>query len=193
MIGGIVLAAGAGRRFGPGPKQLAPLEGKPLLQHAVDAMLGATAVFPLTIVLGAHAGAVAPAIAPGDGEVVVCKNWEEGMSAGLRAGLKALGDVEWAIVTLGDQPRITSQVIAAVADRAEETTARSVAVRATYGGAPGHPVAFHHGLFGELRSLRGDRGARDLLGRVPVKTIEVGHLCSATDVDTQADLEALSR
>ena len=39
MIGGLVLAAGAGTRFGGG-KQLAELEARPLLEHAVREELG---------------------------------------------------------------------------------------------------------------------------------------------------------
>jgi CTP:molybdopterin cytidylyltransferase MocA len=64
----IVLAAGAGRRFG-GPKQLAPLDGRPLLQHVVDA-----APDPLTVVLGAHADQVRAAVDFDGVDVVICKD-----------------------------------------------------------------------------------------------------------------------
>ena len=47
MIAGVVLAAGGASRFGS-PKQLAELDGVPLLQHAVDAMLAVTAIAVLT-------------------------------------------------------------------------------------------------------------------------------------------------
>ena len=57
-IGGLVLAAGEGRRFG-GPKQLAELDGVPLLQHAVDAMEGADDADPVRVALGARADEVA--------------------------------------------------------------------------------------------------------------------------------------
>ena len=53
-IGGIILAAGEGRRFG-GAKQLAPLNGRPLIEHALEAMLAVPALDPVVIVLGAHA------------------------------------------------------------------------------------------------------------------------------------------
>src|SRR3989442_3261575 len=79
----IVLAAGAGRRFG-GPKQLAPLAGRPLLQHVVDA-----APDPLTVVLGAHADAVRAGVDLDSADVVVCEDWEEGQAASLRPGVAA--------------------------------------------------------------------------------------------------------
>ena len=52
-----MLAAGEGKRFG-GPKQVAVLDGRPLLEHAVRAMLAVPAIDPVVVVLGAHADAV---------------------------------------------------------------------------------------------------------------------------------------
>ena len=46
----LILAAGEGRRFG-GPKQLAELDGKPLLQHVLET----AAPWDPLVVLGAHA------------------------------------------------------------------------------------------------------------------------------------------
>src|SRR5918997_1615678 len=48
---GLVLAAGAARRFG-GPKQLAELDGRPLLEHALAALSGLDRI---VVVLGARA------------------------------------------------------------------------------------------------------------------------------------------
>ena len=53
-IGGIVLAAGEGKRFG-GVKQIAKLDGRPLLEHAIRAMLAVPSISPVVVVLGAHA------------------------------------------------------------------------------------------------------------------------------------------
>ena len=76
------------------------------------------------------------------------------------AGWRALSDCEAVVVTLGDQPRLSTdairRVIAARGDGAE-------AVRATYGGEPGHPVLLERSLFARLRDVTGDHGARNLL------------------------------
>jgi molybdenum cofactor cytidylyltransferase len=189
-VGGLVLAAGAGRRFGA-VKQLAELDGVPLLQHAVDAMLAVPAIDPVRVVLGADARRVRDAVDLGDAEALVCEGWSEGMSASLRCGARALAGCTWIIVTLGDQPRITPQVIAAVTDRAERAPAGTAAVRATYGGEPGHPVALSAALLPRVQELRGDVGARELLAHAAVQTFEVGHLCRPDDVDTPEHLEAL--
>ena len=66
------------------------------------------------------------------------------------------------MIVLGDQPMITPQVIAAVLDRVDGPRP---AARATFAGAPGHPVAGERSLFAELAELSGDEGARALLER----------------------------
>lgn len=180
MIAGLVLAAGGGTRFGGGPKQLADLGGRPLLEWAVRAQCEVAELERVVVVLGAHASEVRAAVAFGRAETVVCADWASGQAASLRQGLAALGDVSKVIVTLGDAPLVTAEVIARFVSEPPRT-------RATYGGQPGHPVVLGRSEIDQLTALRGDRGARDLLRAGPV--IEVGHLCSGRDVDTPDDLE----
>jgi len=58
---GLVLAAGAGSRFGGG-KVLASIGGRPVLQHVLDA-LAAAGIDEVIVVLGRDAAAVEAAIA----------------------------------------------------------------------------------------------------------------------------------
>ena len=190
MIGGVVLAAGGASRFGS-PKQLAELDGRPLLQHAVDAMLAVPAIDPVVVVLGAEAERVCAAVDLGVARSVVCEDWADGMAASLRCGVEAVGDCDWVILTLGDQPRVTPQVIAAVMDHAVGAPAGTAAVRTTYDGAPGHPVALGRAILPHVAALSGDVGARELLGHATVRTFEAARLCDPTDVDTPEELEAL--
>jgi molybdenum cofactor cytidylyltransferase len=190
LIGGVVLAAGGASRFGS-PKQLAELDGRPLLQHAVDAMLAVPAIDPVVVVLGAEAQRVREAVDFGEAQIAVCGEWAEGMAASLRCGVEAVGDCDWVILTLGDQPRVTPQVIAAVMDHAVGAPAGTTAVRTTYDGAPGHPVALGRAILPHVAALSGDVGARELLGHATVRTFEAARLCDPTDVDTPEELEAL--
>ena len=180
----IVLAAGAGRRFG-GPKQLATLAGKPLLQHVVDA-----APDPLTVVLGAHADAIRAGVDLDGVDVVICGGWEEGQAASLRAGVAAVEPADAAVVLLGDMPFVTPQVIAGAVDH---LTGRWDAVRTLYGGVPGHPVVLGRRVLDAVPELRGDVGARDLLRAFRVRDWEAGHLCDPADVDTPEQLEVIAR
>jgi molybdenum cofactor cytidylyltransferase len=189
VIGGLVLAAGEGRRFG-GPKLAAELDGVALLDHAVAAMLGVPAIERVVVVLGAHAEEISARADLGAVETLVCERWSDGISASLGAGVAELAGAEAIVVTLGDQPFVTAQVIAAIVDQLD---GRRPAARATYAGRPGHPVLIKRALFEQVRSLRGDEGARDLLAAAGVRELECGHLCRPEDIDTPEDLEAARR
>lgn len=186
MIGGLVLAAGEGRRFG-GAKLAAELGGRPLLDHALEAILAVPAIERVVVVLGAHADEVTAGADLAGVETLVCGEWREGISASLRAGVSELADAEAIVVTLADQPLITPQVIAAIVDQVD---APAPAARAAYDGRPGHPVLIKRQLYGAIAELRGDAGARDLLADAGARSVECAHLCRGDDVDTTEDLEA---
>jgi CTP:molybdopterin cytidylyltransferase MocA len=183
---GLVLAAGAGSRFGETPKQLARLGDRPLLQWAVDAQTGVDPdlLAPIVVVLGSHAEQVRAEIDFGRAGVAVCPDWSSGQSASLRHGLGALDGAERVVVTLGDAPLVTSELIARFAQEPGPGP-----LRALYDGRPGHPVALGREQITALLRADGERdeGARGLLREA--RTIEAGHLCSGRDVDTPEDLE----
>jgi molybdenum cofactor cytidylyltransferase len=178
---GLILAAGEGRRFG-GPKQLAELDGRPLIEHALAALAGLDRV---VVVLGAHADEIRARAELGAAEPVLCPDWADGMSASLRRGLDALAGADEVVIVLADQPFITAAVVARV---------RSVpgpAARAVYRGAPGHPVAIRRPLLERAGELRGDAGFRDLLDGCA--EVECSDLADPRDIDTRDDLEVVRR
>lgn len=186
MIAGLVLAAGAARRFGA-PKQLAELDGRPLLEHVLASMSSA----PLDrtiVVLGAHAEEILEGVDLHGAEPVLCRDWETGQAASLRAGLLAAAEAEAVVVGLGDQPllsaRAVARVLAARGPGAE-------AVCAVYYGRPGHPIVLERTLFPRLAALSGDTGARELLAGVSVREIACDGLGRPDDVDTPEELEVV--
>jgi molybdenum cofactor cytidylyltransferase len=185
VIAGVVLAAGAGRRFGT-RKQLAELNGRPLLEHVLRAMAAAP-LDRVIVVLGANAQEVSRRVELHGAEPVICDRWEGGMSASLRAGIDAAGSAAALAIVLGDQPLISTEAITRV------VTARgdAAAVRATYDGVPGHPVLLKRELFLRARELRGDTGARALLSGVSVREVACDDLGSPDDVDTPEQLAQL--
>ena len=184
-IGGLVLAAGASTRFGA-QKQLAELDGVPLLEHSLRTMRSAP-VGRVVVVLGSAAEEIAGKVALHGAEPVICGRWEEGQSASLACGLAELADCEAVVVTLGDQPRVSPDAIRRVIGGRNGSSA----IRATYGGNPGHPVLLERTLFEQLRNVTGDKGARNLLLSVPVRDIPCDDLGGGEDVDTRAELDAL--
>ncbi len=160
----VVLAAGAGSRFGGG-KLLAPFKGRPLLAWALDRALAAP-VRGVTVVTGADAcavGACVRELAAGRPlEVERARDWGAGVSASLRAGLARVPPgAAGAFVFLGDMPSVPADV----ADRlALAWRAGGVAAAAPVcGGRRGHPVLLGRALFAAASALDGDRGAGALL------------------------------
>ena len=180
-VGAIVLAAGAARRFGA-VKQIAAVGGRPLLEHALRAV---AVISPRVVVLGHAAEEVRDAVNLHGAAPVICPEWREGQAASLRCGIAALGDVDAALVLLGDMPGITPAAVDAVLagwDGAAD------AVRATYGGVPAHPTLLARGLLRRADELRGDVGFRALLDGARVILVEAGHLADPADIDTPEEL-----
>lgn len=173
-VAGVVLAAGAGTRFGM-PKVLA--EQGEWLRRAVDALAGG-GCDDVVVVLGAAVVDVPP-----PARAVVAQDWADGMSASLRAGLGAIDGAELAVLHLGDTPDVGADVVARVLEAAEP----SGLARATYGGRPGHPVVIARRHWsGLLSTLHGDEGARAFLaGRDDVVAVECGDLATGEDVDAR--------
>lgn len=186
-VAGLVLAAGGSRRFGV-PKQLARLDGIPLLEHALLAMAEVRAIDPVVVTLGAHAEEICASVELHGARPVTVAAWREGQAASLRAGVAELPpDIDAVVVVLSDQPRIGAATIGRVLAAWDGI---APAVRAVHGGRPGHPVLLSRALFPAIAELRGDVGARELLrGGVVVEiACDEG---AVLDVDTREQLERL--
>jgi CTP:molybdopterin cytidylyltransferase MocA len=178
-VAGLVLAAGAGRRFG-GPKALASTaSGEPWLARAV-AVLRDAGCGRVLAVLGASAEQ-ARRLLPPDAEAVVAERWADGMGASLAAGLAALDDEPAVLVTLVDLPDLAAAAARRVLGPAPGRTSLR---RATYGGRPGHPVLIGRNHWAALAAtLVGDQGGRGYLDSVGAEAVECGDLGGGTDVD----------
>jgi CTP:molybdopterin cytidylyltransferase MocA len=186
VIGGLVLAAGAATRFGS-TKQLAEFDGRPLLEHAIRAMV-ASPVGRVVVVLGSGAEEVQAAVDMHGADAIVCPRWAEGQSASLACGLAELSGFEAVVVTLGDQPLMSPDAIRRVIAARGRGAA---AVRATYHGEPGHPVLLERRLFERMRDVTGDHGARNLLISMRTREVPCDDLGGGQDVDTPAQLDTL--
>ncbi|WP_424711771.1 nucleotidyltransferase family protein [Microbacterium sp. SLBN-111] len=179
---GLVLAAGAGRRFG-GPKALArDPDGIPWVEKAVRALRDGGCE-PVFVVLGAAADDAAPLV-PGEALVVRAERWAEGVSASLRAGLDAMASTAASaiVVVPVDTPELPPAAVARLASRA---TADALAF-AAYGGAPGHPVVIGRTHWAALAAaVGGDVGARPYLRAHGAEAVECGDLWSGRDRDVR--------
>jgi len=176
---GLVLAAGAGTRFG-GPKALARNpDGEPWIARAVSTLLRG-GVDEVVVVLGAAADEAA-ALVPDGTRTVVADRWHDGMGASLSAGIAGLPEADTFLVSLVDLPELPSSVIERVLGGGLE---RDVLARAVYAGRPGHPVLVGRDHWSGFRdSLHGDEGGRVYLEEHAATHIECGDLFTGSDVD----------
>jgi molybdenum cofactor cytidylyltransferase len=187
-MAGIVLAAGAGERFGQ-TKQTLLWQGKPLVWHVCQAAINA-GLDPVVVVTGAYSEEVASAV---EGLPVTCVYnvmWEQGQSTSVKAGLCALPpQVGGAVFLLADQPRVPPTLIEELVRCHRQSLAPIVAPKV--GQVRGNPVLFDRCTFAALLKLEGDVGGRMLFSRYPVTYLPWSDASVLLDVDTEADYRKL--
>jgi len=179
-VAGLVLAAGAGRRYGR-PKALVEVGGQPLVDRALGTLRD-TGCTPVVVVLGAAAPRVRAAADLSGATVVVNDGWAAGMGSSLRAGLAALAatDAAAVLVMLVDTPGVTPEAVRLVLAYAGP----AALVTATYHGQPGHPVLLGREHWaGVAASAVGDVGARPYLSTHPVTRVPCEAVADGTDLD----------
>ena len=195
----VVLAAGLGTRFGAAPKLIAPLVGKPVLQHVLDTLHEAD-IAPIVVVLGHASAEVKAAITWRDEAQVINKNPERGILRSVLLGLRRL-DQMWSVpartfVVLGDQPRLRADQLDAIVATAADEERPFVVPR--YGdGNLGNPVLVEASgrviaqQFVVHTRKDSDRGLSQLFAKFPnaVRFVDVPGM--NPDVDTEADLASL--
>lgn len=179
----VLLAAGAGSRFsGETHKLLAALDGRPVLAHALDAVLAA-GLDEVIVVTGAVdvAHLLPAAVHPVHNE-----DWAAGQAGSLQRAVAAAAERghDAVVVGLGDQPRVPAEAWRRVAE------ADSPIAVATYAGRRRNPVRLHRSVW-PLLEVAGDEGARTVMRAHPELVVEVVCDGDPLDVDTVADLDRL--
>lgn len=185
----VLLAAGESRRFG-GIKQLALIEGQPMLRHAARAAL-ATGV-PVLVVTGAHAPEVEQALGGLGIHLKRHSEWALGMGSSLAAGIGRVAthfaQASAALVCLADQPMVGEATLNAMLARHRRMPDRVLATQ--HGSEPGVPALFPRACFPALLALSGAEGARGLLRQMGSSVVLLDH-DAGPDVDTPADLQSV--
>ena len=193
-VAGLVLAAGRSTRMGRDNKLLAEIDGKPMILHAVDAMI-ASGADPVIVVTGHEADAVRAAIGDRNVDIVHNPHYADGLSTSLVTGLDALPETAAGVlIGLGDMPRIQSADIDRLIAAFNPAEGRAICVP-TVAGKRGNPVLFSTEFLPEMRDVEGDVGARHLIGahNDQVCEVEMDDDAALIDVDTKDALAVLSR
>jgi len=184
-LAAIVLAAGSSTRFG-GDKLSARLKGKPLIEHAIAAARAA----PVDEVLVVTRPDLALGEWPGAPPVRGVPVSSTALSVSLKAGVSAAGDVDGALIFLGDMPMVPPELASRLAARLDG----NYAVLPRHEGRPGHPVLLSVRAFADVAHLEGDEGAGRLLReRNDVVFEDWPDARIRLDIDRKADLERLEK
>jgi len=199
MICAVVLAAGRSQRMGT-HKMLLDCGGKPLIAHVVDQLLAAKldpawhghlahdsrAGCPchIYVVTGHNPEAVAGALAARTVTLVANPDYEQGMLSSVRRGFAAMPETCRAVlVTLGDQPAITPDLVNQLID-AHNKTQKGIVVP-VHNNRRGHPTLiaakYRHAVMTQYDNV----GLRGLLHDHPDDVLEL----PAPDLDVTIDLD----
>lgn len=185
-LGCVVMASGLGRRFG-GNKLLAALDGKPLVQYALDVTAG---IFARRVVVTRHPEVAELCRAQG---VETVLHSQPGRNDTVRLGLEALAGSSLAgcLFCPGDQPLLSRETVISLALCG--ACAPGSIWQAAWQGKPGAPVLFPAWAFGELMQLPQGQGGGAVIRRYPhrVGLVPAGRAEELADVDRPRDLETL--
>ncbi|MBH8575228.1 nucleotidyltransferase family protein [Nostocaceae cyanobacterium CENA369] len=187
----IILAAGASTRMGR-PKQLLPYQGRSLLQHTIESAI-ASVCKPVVVVLGANAQQIRSEVTQPFVQVVENSQWNLGMSASIRSGIRSLStyseSIDAAVITVCDQPFLSSEIINLLVE-AYHSLAKAI-VASEYAETLGVPALFSRTFFSELAALGETVGAKQLINRHLNQVFRVPFPLGAVDIDTPKDYEEL--
>lgn len=184
----VMLAAGASRRFG-GIKQLAVIDGQPMICHALAQLPPGLARYYL--VLGANCQAIAEVVERhpdfGHIQLLIAPDWQQGLAHSLKFAISQLSpDIERVLICLADQVALKAHDYKALLALSDTHPGHIVA--AVYQHNPGVPAIFCKAEFALLMQLKGDKGAKALLHQYADKVIQCDLPAAAIDIDTQQDL-----
>ncbi len=184
----VVLAAGGSTRLGQA-KQLIRIGGTSLLYHAVQAAKDSLAD-NTCVVLGYEAERMKRELDGLDVTCVLNDRWQEGIASSIRSGVNALPyATEGVLLMLCDQPRVSSSLLDAILTR--HRSAPGAIIASSYAETMGVPAFFPSPFFGELLSLKGDKGAKQIIELHRPDTLTVPFPGGTIDIDTRDDLERI--
>ncbi len=189
LVAGIVLAAGASKRFGRN-KLLLSWEGESLARRASRAALEA-GLDPVVVVLGHEADRVRAELGDMPVRAAINPAHATGMNTSLAAGVAALpAEAAAVVVLLADMPRVTADMVARLVRAFRETGAPLVA--SDYGGIQAPPTLYSRALFAELGGPEGDGGGKEIVRRHAGELVRLEWPAAAlADVDREEDWERM--
>lgn len=184
-FGCIILAAGAGTRFG-GNKLAASVNGHPIIEYIFDSL--PARLFHRVVVVSANPSVIKTAQSHSF-ELAYNDRPELGVSRSIRMGLELMEDTDACMFCVADQPLLRRETLAGMLDAYESESILMI----SHKGQSGNPVIYPSGLYGELNSLSGEESGKTVACRHD-DLLRLYHLAEGyqlIDIDTKEDLKAV--
>ena len=187
----LLLAAGSSSRMGQ-PKQLLPWGDKTIIEHQIQTLENTGN--PVVAVLGCHSDKIVPVIKNDRVSFVVNENWEKGMGSSIAAGIeylkKAIPNASGVIISLIDQPLITTSHIINLIENFQSGK-QQIFSSVSDQGWVGVPALFDKFYFDELAGLNGKEGAKKIIKKYARKASRVNGGEILEDMDTFAKYQQM--
>ena len=161
----LLLAAGGSNRMGQ-PKQLLPWGDQTLIGHQIQTLLKTGN--PVSVVLGSNSNLIIPVIEKYCVNIFINTDWESGMGSSISFGISQIiqkfPDADGVLITLLDQPLITTSYIEKMLG-AYQPGSQQIIASHSISGWTGVPVIFDKCYFKELTELSNDEGAKKITKR----------------------------
>lgn len=187
-ITALVLAAGRSKRMGRN-KLLLPLEGRPMIQHTLDALQGCR-LAGITLVSGHQSLRLRDQLQnhPLYNQLQIVNNpdYGSGLASSLRQGLKQLPAGHGGLLLLlGDMPMLSPALVQKLLARFHELNGEKIIIPC-YRGQRGHPRVWPAPLVPMMSLAQGDRGADFLIRQNPawIEELELDDPAVIRDFDT---------
>lgn len=187
----LIMAAGASRRLGQ-PKQLLEYKGETLIRRisneAIKAKIG-----EITVVTGYDHENIGKGISDLKVNIFHNEEWEEGLGASIRNGLKHILDAEpetnAILLSMVDQPFVDATHLKRLV--AAYDAARPMIIASAYSSTFGVPILIDSFYFDELKTLKGDEGGKKIFANYIKNIVEIPFIEGKIDIDEKKDLEKL--
>ena len=185
----VIQAAGKGSRFHSDQyKLLTPVDGVPLILRTLEPVLR-VGFDDVVVVVGFHAEEMRKVLVDYPVRIIENKNWEEGQSTSLSAGVRAVsGSSDRVCLLLGDQPFLHAETLRAL--MAESDAHPEEIIVPFFKEKRGNPILVPSRFYALLLELtKGDMGGKQLLKTVGYRELSVEDPGILRDIDTVEELK----
>ena len=181
----LLLAAGASSRMRGRDKLLEEIDGEQLLRRVARRALSVQSVVFVALPKGSQTRQEAlKGLAV---NTLIVNDAAEGMSASIRAGVRAASEFDALMILPADMPELTERDLSVVLEGFKANSGLKIVRGASADGTPGHPVVFPKTYFEELSEIEGDTGGSSIVKKAGAICISLPDNHALTDLDTPED------